>query len=568
MRVIPPPKPFLPTRILPFLILLLGALPGDATEVVKRVELEEGVYVLLSGGNQLDLEIHPPKGEGYLADPALWKIYRNVSAAAIAFEKIKPEKQREILLTLFPHDMIDARCWTHLVRFANTELRESLWSLSLWITGKGENFGPIMDRNGLKDSELYFGQKILFPLELLPPAMRVPTPKPKTFYEYTEGDLKYILKDGRQYAEYVLKRGESLYSSVVIRFTDFQDNESILEVCKILQRESGIPDERNIKTGAKILIPVDLLSDPFRPKDTLERQYYEELVALAKQDKGPARTRDLEGVVVVLDPGHGGSDPGAINHKYALYEDEINYDVACRIKRLLETTTRAKVQMTLIDPSLGHKPVDSKRFQHDKDEQLLTHPRYSNGRAYDSLVLRWHLANDIYRRERAAGVDRRKIIFTSIHTDALFNSKKRGAMIYLPGARLRRDREGPGTGSRFDRFREVQGDNRYATSTPAERKRDEAWSRNFAKILMEELPKKRIKRHPEDEGPAIRSKIERGRRKPFVPAVLRNNIIPTKILVETANMTNARDCRNLREPKWRQWFAEAYVNALKRYFGE
>jgi N-acetylmuramoyl-L-alanine amidase len=39
------------------------------------------------------------------------------------------------------------------------------------------------------------------------------------------------------------------------------------------------------------------------------------------------------------------------------------------------------------------------------------------------------------------------------------------------------------------------------------------------------------------------------------------------VLIETANMTNETDCKRLADPKWRQDFAEAYVEALKIFFG-
>jgi len=39
---------------------------------------------------------------------------------------------------------------------------------------------------------------------------------------------------------------------------------------------------------------------------------------------------------VVLDPGHGGTDPGAVNKKYNLKEKEQNLDVANRLKTLLQ----------------------------------------------------------------------------------------------------------------------------------------------------------------------------------------------------------------------------------------
>jgi N-acetylmuramoyl-L-alanine amidase len=44
----------------------------------------------------------------------------------------------------------------------------------------------------------------------------------------------------------------------------------------------------------------------------------------------------LAGVVVCLDPGHGGTDPGAVNTAYNLRESAINLDVSFALKTLLE----------------------------------------------------------------------------------------------------------------------------------------------------------------------------------------------------------------------------------------
>ena len=44
-------------------------------------------------------------------------------------------------------------------------------------------------------------------------------------------------------------------------------------------------------------------------------------------------------------------------------------------------------------------------------------------------------------------------------------------------------------------------------------------------------------------------------------------MIPTKVLIESANICNETDCSRLADPWWRQTFAEAYVEALKTYYG-
>ena len=359
-----------------------------------------------------------------------------------------------------------------------------------------------------------------------------------------------------------MREGEALYTAVVVRFTDYRANEDILAACDLLEETSGISDVHRMQPGQPIRIPLELLADRFQPEGTPEREKYEQSLEEARRLRGQVQTQDLDGVVVVLDPGHGGRDHGAVNRDFALYEDQLNYDIAVRIRNLLKEETGARVYMTVYCPERGHVPTDRRRFTHKTTEVLNTTPPYSNHDARLSVNLRWALANSIYRQEVANGVDPRKIIFTSIHVEAFFNEQLRGAMVYIPGAHLRRDREEL-TSDFYHQFEEVQ-EQPYATSTEAERQRDEALSRNFAVTLLEALGEKRIKRH--DAGDPIRTQIRQDGGRTYVPGVLRNTMIPTKVLVEAANLTNPTDCERLANPQWRQWFAEAYVNALKTFY--
>ena len=220
--------------------------------------------------------------------------------------------------------------------------------------------------------------------------------------------------------------------------------------------------------------------------------------------------------------------------------------------------------MTIIDRSSGYAPVSARSFVNDGDEELLTTPRH---KALDgskpSLNLRWMLANSIYQSELKRGTDPNKIILTSVHTDSLYNDKMRGAMIYIPGAEYRREQEAP-RDAVYGVYREGQSFSRF-TSSASERRRDEALSRNFAEIVIRELQRKQIKCH--DQGDPIRSVVRKSRTVSYVPAVIRNAKVPTKVLIETANINNATDRGRLSDPAWRQQFAEAYVDALKRYYG-
>jgi N-acetylmuramoyl-L-alanine amidase len=568
-----------------FLCLLALFWAGAASADMVRMPLDGNSYAVLHDGKSLFLECHVPKTD---ADPFLKKwlnddskaaVYRTMSIVAIPFAQLEPSAQRTVLLGLFRDDFVDAEGWHHTAL-----VPERLESLCEWLTN-GVSASRIRSSNKLKSSNLATGQSVLFPASSLKPAMKAPTPERRRSDEILDPEEDLIdlsdsfkaldtaaneLSFGKdkegEYAIYPLKPGEALYTAVVVRFTDFSDNKDVLAACDVVQKRSGIVDVHDMKPGQKIRIPLDMLSARYKPKGNRERTEYDAVVLEARRLKGQVRTHDLEGTVIILDPGHGGRDYGATSPDQKLLEDEINYDIVCRVKAILESQTRAKVYVTLLDPDQGYQPTARTDFSHDTDEEVLTTPPYRNGvdsetQAPISANLRWCLANCIYRRETANGVDPRKIVFTSFHCDALYNGKPRGTMVYIPGASLRSDFtcDGPSDA----KFREAKEGGRYK-STSVERRREEALSRNFAEVLLDELAKKRIRRHL--DGDPIRSQIRKSADKVYVPAVLKNNFVPTKVLVESANLTNREDCLRLADPKWRQSFAEGYVNALLRFY--
>ncbi|MBE0685538.1 MAG: N-acetylmuramoyl-L-alanine amidase, partial [Anaerolineaceae bacterium] len=61
-----------------------------------------------------------------------------------------------------------------------------------------------------------------------------------------------------------------------------------------------------------------------------------------------ATTQSLTGNKICIDPGHGGSDPGAVNADFNLFESHINLDVSYGLKWLLEQIG-AEVVMTRTD---------------------------------------------------------------------------------------------------------------------------------------------------------------------------------------------------------------------------
>ncbi|MFO7975484.1 MAG: N-acetylmuramoyl-L-alanine amidase [Candidatus Hydrogenedentota bacterium] len=585
------------------LVFALAACCAMAAADVIRVPLEEGVFGSARNGRLLLLEYNRSMGpelktfaSKYLADPDGWRMYKSVSGAvAVPFDELNPATQRTVLLAVFKYDVVTERGWTHYVLHEGGTGQETLWTLCTWLTGKGGSYKEVMAVNHLDSDKLRRGQSLFFPEHLLRDVMKKPTgerptppeslaapplvpatePDDEPLHALTMSpapgsrDLEYGKDDDGSFAVYRLKQGEALYTDVVARFTDVDVMQAaaatILASCRKVMKRSGIPDEHAIPVGTEIKIPLEMLSPQYMPEGSAAREEYQAMMREAQRLRGTVRSKDLAGVAVILDPGHGGRDHGAwtTNARFSLYEDELNYDIACRIKEILESSTQARVYMTVMDLSQGFRPTNQRRFSHDKDEILLTTPRHRNLDGDKvSLNLRWYLANSIYRHEVAQGIDPKKVVFASIHCDNLHPSL-RGAMIYVPGAAGRRDKEAPALRlASYNKYKEV-GEQNYASSTAAERRRDEALSRNFAMVLMDELGKKRIKRH--DRSAPIRAQIRRNSIT-FVPAVLRNTMVPTKILIETANMANAVDCTRLENPEWRQWVAEAFVNALKAHF--
>lgn len=578
------------------------AFPANA---LVMAYIREGLYAHLSsqsnGALKLAIGCHVPEGRApasfyraILSDPRLVTKYSSVRNVTLPFDSVSPELRRAALLAIFERDWVDEKGWHHVVLYDDPALKETLYTLSNWLTGNGLNWHLIQDENNLSRTQLNVGDYILIPRQVLLPEYQRPTerqpqpppqPEPEAPTELaplaldepsarmetrieSTGELDYGSDAEGEFAIYRLKKGEALYSDVIIRFTDYKDHTDVIYASKKLIERSRIVDPRAIEPGTEIRIPMEMVSDQFKPTTTVARRQYEQSVAASERVREELRRealgRDLDGIVVVLDSGHGSADPGRKDTGLGLYEDEIAYDILCRAKRILENDTNAKVYATILDPDLGYQARDVHQFRHDTDEVILTSPPFPTepNATKVFLNLRYYLANDIYDREMRNGIEPKHVVFTSFHVDALRESL-RGAMIYIPGAEGRsRSPVTNHTNYPYSRHKEVR---RYA-STAGDRIRDEAWSRAFAQTLYDELGKERVQRHK--HGPAIRNIIRQSGGTAYVPAVLRWNKIPTKILLETANMGNATDRVRLADPEWREAVARAYVNALRAHYNQ
>jgi len=398
--------------------------------------------------------------------------------------------------------------------------------------------------------------------EPAPPAGGEATPPapPPSRRPVAEGanELSYGRDAQGPYAVYRLKKGEALYSAVVVRFTGRVDVQEVNDLTARVAERSGIKDVTRMPVGSRVRIPLDLLLTEYLPREDPRRQEWERHQAEVERYTNPApRTRNLEGVAVILDAGHGGRDIGASHN--GVWEHDYVYDVMCRVKALLEKTTRAKVIPTIRDRQDGYKVQDATRLKRNQSEVLLTDPPFPLSGTVPSVNLRWYLSNSWYRKLMREGTDPSKVVFTSFHADARHPSMA-GAMVYVPGAEYRAGRYGSRREvyARYREAREVP----YISFTRTERERSEGLSRQFADDLIGAFGDGGVRVHPYE--PVRERIIRRGRA--WVPAVLRCNTVPVEVLIEISNLSNPQDSQSLADPAYRQKVAEAYVDALGRYF--
>src|SRR5262249_43717326 len=238
------------------------------------------------------------------------------------------------------------------------------------------------------------------------------------------------------------------------------------------------------------------------------------------------------GVRVILDAGHGGRDAGATHED--VWESTYVYDVMCRLKKLLEKKSAAAVYTTTKSAMLVYDIADDDELDDPTDHVVLTSPKYTLDDAVIGVNLRWYLANSLFRRAIRKGVPREKVVFISIHADSLHPSL-RGAMAYVPGERFV-------TGS-YQKTDGIYLPRAEVREHPIIRHSEKAslaaegLSRDLAESIIDAFDERGLKVHPFNP---VRDNVVRNGRE-WVPAVIRYNLIPTRVLLEICNLGNAKD---------------------------
>lgn len=557
----------------PAVAALLAAAALCAAPREKSVAVSPEIRATISPGDEIVLLVRPLPGESLDAfarrltdDP---KAKRQIRAANGGLPRLKaghsvrvPYKllsgtYRKIAIeALFPTDRATAAGWEHHVT-APAGKPESLWRIAEWFSGEGTRYKDIRAAGAIASLETRVGQVVLIPGRLLTPAFREAVAAAAPAPESEAPRLEYGEDAQGRYAIYRLKKGEALYSAVVVRFTGRLHAEDVNAKAAEIAAFNGITDVHAMPVGFPVKIALADLSPEFRPPDDPERIEEEKSRLEAAQFANTVRSADLSGVTLVLDAGHGGRDTGAIVD--GIEEAAYVYDIACRVERLVRSRTKARVVPTVgRDAPCSGSLVET--VGESRSARVLTTPPYAIEDSVVGVNFRWYLANSIYRNVGKSGGQEDRTVFLSIHADSL-HPAVRGTMIYVPGEKFLNDSYGK-SGEPYDSRREVREAPRVSFSRK-EKVESEGISTDLAEHIVAAFRAADLPLHAFE--PVRRNVIRSGRE--WVPAILRYNRIPARVLVEVCNLNNPDDRRLLRTRSYREKVAEALVEAMIEFYG-
>jgi N-acetylmuramoyl-L-alanine amidase len=582
---------------LALLVLMTAGLSEAAEGGPQSVDFDFSPHGVIrwQRGNHPALIVHPLRGDGWIT---VSRRYTGGSSAATALRRANPglrspmrdrpirvpieimrgDLRLEAVHCLFPLDKrIDAG-WQHWILDPFGTGEESWEWLSELFSGRQDHVRDLKLANPDRASQgLKRGRTVVVPESVLlsifrsltpvatptpiPTATTAPraTPLPPSSTPTAIVPLDYGSDEAGDYAVYRLRKGEALYSAVVVRFTGQLLAKQVNETAMEIAERSGIDDVTDIPVGYPVKIPLDLLLPDYLPADNPRRLAWIEDQRELGRFFEVVHATDLSGVQVILDAGHGGNDTGALVG--GLWESAYAYDIMCRIKVNLERHTRAKVWTTIQQKGRGFKVPSTDRLDQRRDAFLLTRPPYSLQDSVLGVHLRWYLTNDIILNRLGANFPRSKTVFLSVHADSLHPSV-RGAMVYVPSRYLRPSKF---TVDRRDIKKYAEYRNHPTIRLGADFKaRVEASSKHLAENIIASLEKNELGVHPYEP---VRDRVLRGRRS-WVPAVLRFTAAQNAVLLEACNMANPEDRALLQQAAWREQFARAVVEGMASAFAQ
>lgn len=581
----------------------LSAAPSATQAPIAVARVSSEIVATLTRDYEIEVAVQPHEGDAWTrlakrvtGDAANWEELAAVNqaddkleserAVRVPFALLRPALQRDVMRILFPHDQQTAGGWQHVVVGSRGIEGESLWKLAEWFTGDGANYSLIRNANPDQGLSTRKGDVILVPKRLLTAAFGGSSEgenAPKTAAEVrkpqdgsaqrTAADedvpeaaavaplappaLTYERSVPEPYAVYRLQKGEALYSSVAIRFTGRVYSKDVGDVLDRIVKFNEIEDVARLPVSYAVKIPMDLLLPEFLPQDDPTRVAAESTRRESARYARRARAAGLAGVHVILDAGHGGRDVGTEHDD--VWESTYVYDVACRLRRILEKQSGAKVSMTTKSESNGYAIPEKNVLAGANDHFVQTTPKYLLDDAIVGVNLRWYLANSMFRRAMKTGVPREKVVFLSIHADSLHPSL-RGAMAYIPGAGFT-----TGTYQKKGEIYLTRAEVREQPTVTNSREQAlaaEGLSRDLAESVIDSFERNGLRVHP--FAPVRDNVVRRGNE--WVPAVIKYNQVPTRLLLEICNLGNQKDRELVMTRKYRQQVAEAIYRGIVDFY--
>jgi len=585
-------------------VFFLAAAGSAAPLPLATARLSDETHAALDRSYDVQLIVSPHPGDAWsrlarrlTGDAENWHAIAELNKAGlrltteeeirVPLAMLKPVLQLEVVVSLFPRDSRTAGGWTHRVIGGDIE-GESLWKIAEWFTGDGAHYAALREANPGQALSTHKGDVIFIPRKLLSAAFSgeaegANAPKTakvrkaeddpverasanenpaETAVEVVSGglpSLTYNRTAAVPYAVYRLQKGEALYSSVAIRFTGRVYSKDVGDVLERLVRFNGIEDVARIPIGRAVKIPMELLLPEYRPLDDPARVAREQTRRESARMARRVEAKNLKGIQVILDAGHGGRDVGTTHD--GLWESTYVYDVMCRLKSVLEKKSAATIWTTTRSKHGGFNIADDDELDDATDHIVLTSPRYVLRDPVVGVNLRWYLANSIFRRAMKKHVPAEKVVFVSIHADSLHPSL-RGAMAYIPG-----ERYVTGSFSKSDDVYLARAEVRESptvTHSEDESLEAEGLSRDLAESIVASLDRAGLKVHPFNP---VRDNVVRNGRE-WVPAVIRYNKVPTRLLLEVCNMGNPRDLAMMKTRRYRQRMAEAIYRGIVDFYAD
>jgi len=628
-----------PLRGLLLALLAESCLAAAAGAEVRRVSLEPGVYAVLAHAESLFLEAAPRPGEGVIRFAERLCGNRSFAPAIaeanggsrrlkkglryrVPFELLSAENQLRVVLALFRSDRAEAEGWRH-----RPVAGESLWNVSRWFTGRGENFASLRAANGLADDELAPGRPIVIPAEILAAAFRSQLPERTAQLTVTrpqpgEGGSIVVTNVGEGVSTDSLSQPPAAVPAALAPMA-----RASAEVAPVQPVGVGAPGtgaapapKPNRGWNGPLRFERDAEGEvavyPLRPGEALYsgvvvrftgRLYAEDVNALAQRIAARSGIADVTDIPIgypvkipldLVQPEFLPADhPLRREYEASLLESEAfrnrvtaadlkgitvvldaghgGSDVGAMVGGVRESLyvydimVRAK---RLLDRYTSAKVVATTR---DGDEH-----RLDDGDTLKVSVGHSVLTTPPYAiRDSKIGVHLRWALANSVYGRAVRASADDERVVFLS---IHADSLHPSLRGAMAYIPDAEMGSRRAALAGAEyalrrevkeqprgnptrrqMQQSEGLSRQLARSIIGSFEQAGLEVHPFKP---VRERIVRGRH-PWVPAVLRYNDIPAKTLLEVCNLANAEDRALIQTRAFRQKVAEAIVSGVLSYYG-